>query len=386
MAFWGEGGAGRAGLHGIGGGLLGGVNGVEGAIKAAIGAGAGTILGPGIKKVVDAIVRESGLTGEDAKRLSDTITSGIIVGAITGAGGTDAGGYAGNELKYNYLSNHQLEELRLELEACDSILCSFSTEMKWTAISMGQDGSFTAGMVAGVPVELYDAVKGIVQMATNPGETYDALKSLFNSDDVLGQLSGALKESYIERIDRLKSEYERAGASGSFNAGVETGKLLTDLATLVTGVGAAVKGTTSVAGKVITKTVGKAALKDAQNAVKEAAKNAGKGTRNGLEWNSWQSYQKQNIGGRQYARIGDRLYSQHAVDRMQPSGLGSPAGTVGAGRNISPNIVEDVIKNGIKESSVSNGIKRTVYWSGDVGVVTERGGKVVVTILRRSGK
>lgn len=71
---------------------------------------------------------------------------------------------------------------------------------------------------------------------------------------------------------------------------------------------------------------------------------------------------------------------------MQPSGLGSPAGTVGAGRNISPNIVEHTIQNGTKTSSMVNGVKRTVYWSGDVGVVTERNSKIVVTILRRSEK
>ena len=107
---------------------------------------------------------------------------------------------------------------------------------------------------------------------------------------------------------------------------------------------------------------------------------------NSLEWNSWQNYPKKTIDGKQYASIGDRLYSQHAVDRMQPSGLGSPAGTVGAGRNISPNIVEHTIQNGTKTSSMVNGVKRTVYWSGGVGVVTERNSKIVVTILRRSEK
>ena len=95
---------------------------------------------------------------------------------------------------------------------------------------------------------------------------------------------------------------------------------------------------------------------------------------------------KKTIDGKQYALIGNRLYSKHAVDRMQPSWLGFPVGTVGAGRNISPNIVEHTIQNGTKTSSMVNGVKRTVYWSGDVGVVTERNSKVVVTILRRSEK
>ncbi|WP_180297468.1 VENN motif pre-toxin domain-containing protein, partial [Snodgrassella alvi] len=119
----------------------------------------------------------------------------------------------------------------------------------------------------------------------------------------------------------------------------------------------------------------------------KGASKAGKGTTgNSLEWNSWQNYKKKTIDGKQYAQIGDRLYSQHAVDRMQPSGLGSPAGTVGAGRNISPGIVEHTIQNGTKTSSTVNGVERIVHWSGDVGVVTESNGKIIVTILRRSEK
>nr|WP_241568993.1 hypothetical protein [Rosenbergiella collisarenosi] len=47
---------------------------------------------------------------------------------------------------------------------------------------LGQDGSFAAGMVAGVPAGLYDAVK----------------------------------QTYIDRIDRMEAEYQKAGASGSF--------------------------------------------------------------------------------------------------------------------------------------------------------------------------
>lgn len=82
----------------------------------------------------------------------------------------------------------------------------------------------------------------------------------------------------------------------------------------------------------------------------------------------WSEQMKTTIDGKQYAQIGDKLYSQHAVDRMQPSGLGSPAGTVGAGRNISPCIVEHTIQNGT--SSIVNGVERTVHWSSDVGVVT----------------
>ncbi|NDL64355.1 adhesin [Enterobacteriales bacterium SAP-6] len=103
-------------------------------------------------------------------------------------------------------------------------------------------------------------------------------------------------------------------------------------------------------------------------------------------WDSWQNHSKTIIRERQYAQIGDRLYAQHAVDRIQPSGLVSPAGTVGPGRNITPNMVEHVIKTGSPQTHIVNGVTRTTYWSGDVGVVTENSGKIVVIILRRSGK
>lgn len=41
--------------------------------------------------------------------------------------------------------------------------------------------------------------------------------------------------------------------------------------------------------------------------------------------------------GREDTQIGGRMYIRHVVDRLQPSGLGAPAGATGAGRSISPN-------------------------------------------------
>ncbi len=117
-----------------------------------------------------------------------------------------------------------------------------------------------------------------------------------------------------------------------------------------------------------------------------SAENAVSQSEGKLPWSSWKSYPKRAVDGRQYARIGDRFYSKHAVDRMQPSGLGCPAGKSGLGRNITPNIVEHTIKTGTPQTSISNGVPRTVYWSGGDGVVTENKGNVIVTILRRSGQ
>nr|CDS58029.1 conserved hypothetical protein [Serratia symbiotica] len=137
------------------------------------------------------------------------------------------------------------------------------------AIDLGQDGSFAAGMVAGVPAGLYDTIDSIVKTASNPQETYDALKSLFNSGDVLGNVSDAVKQSYIDRIDRMETEYQKAGASGSFNAGVEGGKLVTDIAGLLAGGAGVAKGGAVLTEKVVTKVAGKA---------ESAAANTGKVT------------------------------------------------------------------------------------------------------------
>jgi large exoprotein involved in heme utilization and adhesion len=103
-----------------------------------------------------------------------------------------------------------------------------------------------------------------------------------------------------------------------------------------------------------------------------------------IAWGSWKDYPKVTSNGSQYAQVGDRLYSQHAVDRMQPSGLGIPVGADAPGRNISPNIVDYVIRTGERTvTTTADGVQRTVHWSGNVGVVTENGGKIVVTVLRR---
>ena len=87
------------------------------------------------------------------------------------------------------------------------------------------------------------------------------------------------------------------------------------------------------------------------------------------------------VNGREYAQVGNRLCSRHAVDRRQPRGLGAPAGATSAGRSISPNFVEDVIRTGSTRDVIVDGVTRTIYSSGSVQVVTEQGGRIVVTVL-----
>jgi hypothetical protein len=98
---------------------------------------------------------------------------------------------------------------------------------------------------------------------------------------------------------------------------------------------------------------------------------AGNGER--LLWTSWQNYPKVADGERVYARIGDRLYTHHAVDRLQPSGLGPPAGTTGAGRSISPNFVEDVLQSAKGEPVKGpNGEDRLSFISGTMQAMRRR--------------
>jgi len=101
-----------------------------------------------------------------------------------------------------------------------------------------------------------------------------------------------------------------------------------------------------------------------------------------LLWGSWIDYPKVVVDGREYAKVGERLYSRHAVDRMQPSGLGAPAGAVGPGRNVTATMVEQVIKGGEMQKTMVNGVERASYTLGNVRVWTENDGKTVVTILR----
>ncbi|PIJ49467.1 filamentous hemagglutinin, partial [Erwinia sp. OLMDLW33] len=185
-----------------------------------------------------------------AAGLAGGLASGDTGGAVTAA---QAGK---NAVENNYLSNAQKAQKDKEIAACQTLACKAGAQAKWTAIDLGQDGSFAAGMVAGVPAGLYDTIDSIVKTASNPQETYDALKSLFNSGDVLGNVSDAVKQSYIERINRMEAEYQKAGASGSFNAGVKGGKLVTDIAGLLAGGAGVVKGGAVLTEKVVAKTTG----------------------------------------------------------------------------------------------------------------------------------
>ncbi|WP_100100491.1 EndoU domain-containing protein, partial [Snodgrassella alvi] len=198
-----------------------------------------------------------------------------VSGGLTGGSLIDAqiAGVVGqNAVENNYLSDAQAVQEQKELKQCTNIGCTAKVKTQWAAINAAQQASFTAGIVVGLPAGAIEPIKELVHMATNPGETYEALRGLFTSGNILGNVSDAVKESYISRLNKLEEEYQRAGASGSYNAGVETGKLLIDMAALATGAGGAAKAGIKVTEKAIAK-VANAAKKE----VIEAGKGAGKG-------------------------------------------------------------------------------------------------------------
>ncbi|WP_375678187.1 hypothetical protein, partial [Bartonella sp. AP72JLCBS] len=111
--------------------------------------------------------------------------------------------------------------------------------------------------------------------AKHPKETLKALKDFFSSGEILATIGRTLGQSYVDRINKMEEEYERAGAGGSFNAGLEFGKLLTETASLMTGVAGAAKGGIKLGAKALAKFAAKTE-EAAAKAEKEVAQSVGK--------------------------------------------------------------------------------------------------------------
>ncbi len=107
-----------------------------------------------------------------------------------------------------------------------------------------------------------------------------------------------------------------------------------------------------------------------------------------IPWRSWAESEKVIIAGREYAKVGERLYARHAVERTLPSNLGRAAGMTGeeGGRSFPPAFVEDVIQRGSQTRAVKDGVERTIHTLGDAQVVTEQGGRIVISVNPYSGK
>jgi len=125
---------------------------------------------------------------------------------------------------------------------------------------------------------------------------------------------------------------------------------------------------------------------------KEAVTDVNVASREKIPWGSWNDYEKviMEVDGRSqtYAKVGDRLYSRHAVDRMQPSGfryreegaepIRQAGGSYDYGRSVSPEYVEIVLKNATPVPS--QGLLS--YRFGDLEIITNDIGAVVTIMYK----
>lgn len=193
------------------------------------------------------------------------VLGGLAAAAVTGdAADFDTGADRAETVhRYNYLSHQQKATREQDFASCQGeLLCIAQHGAKWDAINLLQETSYGAGLLAGVPAGMVDSVQGLVRLGLNPVQTLGALKELINSGEILGNATEAVKQSYLARIEAAEAQYQKAGASGSFNAGVEYGKLLAEGASLVAGGVGAIKGgallTEKVTAKLVKEGVGEA--------------------------------------------------------------------------------------------------------------------------------
>ncbi|PPE62299.1 hemolysin BL-binding protein [Pectobacterium brasiliense] len=243
------------------------------AAAGAIGASSGELAARAIMAAQYPGKTASDLTEEEKQSVSalSTLASGLVSGLAGNSTASAASGAQSgrNAVENNYLSNQQRSERDKEFDACKgNVSCQLQVGAKWDAISLGQDAAYGAGMLVGVPQGIYDSVESLSKSISDPAAAYDAIKQLITSDDIFSTMSDAVKQSYIDRINLMESEYQKAGASGAYNAGVEAGKLVSDLIGAVAGGVGVAKAGTALTEKIAAKVVGKAesaAANTAQN-------------------------------------------------------------------------------------------------------------------------
>ncbi|NNP76179.1 hemagglutinin [Acinetobacter sp. Ac_3412] len=180
------------------------------------------------------------------------LTTGVVA-AYTGYDVTAAANAADTAVTNNYLNHAQEKLKKQELNSCKGVECG-GLRLKWAAIDAGQDIGYATGFVAGIPTALGESAIGLVQMRLNPMQTARVLKDILSSENILGTITNAVKDEYTNRINKLEAEYQKAGPSGSYKAGLELGKITTDMVSLLAGGASLAKGglilTEKVAAKV----------------------------------------------------------------------------------------------------------------------------------------
>ena len=187
----------------------------------------------------------------------------------------------------------------------------------------------------------------------------------------MGELGGSLENRTTERYNRVSGGLDGGGRSSPDNDESGTNAGGSDLGGRSSGKQSYRRGSSSME-----------STTDASDYLDDITGDAEKVGK--MPWDSWDNYEKVTANGQEYAKVGDRLYSKHAVERMQPSGkrftVGDAIVQAGgvSGRSVAPQFVEDVIKS--VEPVFQPATGNYVYTSGTVRIVTNEYG-YVVTIM-----
>ncbi len=218
--FWDTGGLGRSALHAAAGALLGGVNDVAGAIKGALGGAIATLTAPQIHELVEKIVAGTKLGGTpQGEALVNGVTSSIVQSLAAGVGGGDAAAYAGNEVKYNYLTHQEIEKFNLEMVQCgQDTKCQFETYLRYAKSSADRNDEVSACDNEECRQELYDGflkAKEVANSLLNPfnhnNDQFYTLLSALQSNEV----NSAVNEIALAREHALSDAKEDCGADDS---------------------------------------------------------------------------------------------------------------------------------------------------------------------------
>ena len=225
--------------HAVWGAIEAQVNGGN-AAQGAITASSAELLAPQIASILYGKAEVDLTPDEKAGVISMASLAGGIAGALMNgkADSTEIIGNAAinaqiaeNTVTNNHLSEVQKAQRKRELDACDGWRCRLKVGAYWAAVDVGQDASFSAGLAMSIPEGVYETGAGLYEFAKNPSAALNAIGTLIKE----GKMVDTLKQSYLDRINTIKENYNKAGAEGSYRAGVETGKLLQETLGLIAG-------------------------------------------------------------------------------------------------------------------------------------------------------
>jgi filamentous hemagglutinin len=191
---------------------------------------------------------------------------------VAGAAAAYAGGNAQTAIttaetavRTNYLTDTQKVKTSRELAACENLGCAAGVVAKYAVTDAAQDAALMIGVGGGIGYQSFEQAAAVVDMVKNWRATATALNALLTDADFRARVGEQVADDYRGRIDMLVKAYNDGGWGGAVTAGVEAGRLATD----IVGVATAAVGAGKVGATVAR--VGSTAVVDAFNLTSQAA-------------------------------------------------------------------------------------------------------------------